>query len=360
MRKCLFFLPICLLLLQGCVSVNRPANPVANYSVIAVFYATDRNPTGSRVPAEMFGADRGDLSYGECFVSVPRDHRMGKLESPSIYKLEFSPDPNKQVVLMGVHPQEQTNFYRSLFYAVHNSKSRSALIFIHGYNVTFEDAARRTAQLSYDLGFDGTPAFYSWPSQGTLIGYPMDETNNAWTELHLQKFLKDFAIHSQATNIFVIAHSMGCRALSHAFASLALENPTLAKKFKAVVLTAPDIDADVFKTQIAPQIISTNAPLFTLYASSVDKALLASKMIHGYRMLGDANPSPEVIPAMDTVDVTAVDTSFIGHSYYGDETSVISDLFYLIRDDKSLREYQRARLAKVGDPPDEYWRFQPN
>ena len=50
-----------------------------------------------------------------------------------------------------------------------------AFLFIHGYNVTFEGAARRTAQMAYDLGFNGAAVFYSWPSQGTPTAYTIDE-----------------------------------------------------------------------------------------------------------------------------------------------------------------------------------------
>jgi hypothetical protein len=34
---------------------------------------------------------------------------------------------------------------------------QEALVFIHGYHVTFDEAARKTAQLNWDLGFRGIP-----------------------------------------------------------------------------------------------------------------------------------------------------------------------------------------------------------
>src|SRR4029077_20786 len=60
---------------------------------IKVFYATDRRATGSPKPAEGFGAERsptGELSYGSCKVSIPRDHRLGALEAPNLLKLQFT------------------------------------------------------------------------------------------------------------------------------------------------------------------------------------------------------------------------------------------------------------------------------
>src|ERR1035438_3911387 len=258
------------------------------YAVVRVFYATDRNLTSSVKPAEMYGADRAvEINYGTCNVSIPRDHRMGELEAPSIFKLEFHEDPEKHVVLLQVSPLDKTNYFSELSARINASHGKNAFIFIHGYNVTFEDAARRTAQMSYDLGFDGAPVFYSWPSQGTFAGYPVDESNIEWTQANLAHFLDDFVSQTDVENIYLIAHSMGNRALTRAFAALVTQKPAIRQKFRELILTAPDIDAEVFKRDIAPQIIGAS-PLVTLYVSSADKALLASKDFHGYPRLGEA------------------------------------------------------------------------
>ena len=129
---------------------------------------------------------------------------------------------------------------------------KSAFVFVHGYNVTFEDAARRTAQMAYDLGFDGAPVFYSWPSQGETADYMVDEQNSDWTEKHLEAFLKEFVEHSKAENIYLVAHSMGNRSLTRAFMTLVQADPHLRDRVKELISTAPDIDADVFKQEIAP------------------------------------------------------------------------------------------------------------
>lgn len=326
------------------------------YAVVRVFYATDRNQTSSLEPKEKYGADRGILSYGTCNVSIPRDHHMGELESPSIWKLEFREDPEKHVVLLGVLPLDSTNYYSELRARISASHGKNAFIFIHGYNVTFEDAARRTAQMQYDLAFDGAPVFYSWPSQGSLAGYPVDEQNIEWTQTNLQRFLDDFASQTEAENIYLIAHSMGNRALTRAFAALVAQKPAIRGKFRELILAAPDIDAEVFKRDIAPQIVATN-PLVTLYASSKDKALLASKDFHHSARLGEAGPELVVVPGMDTIDATAVDTSFVGHSYVPENRSVLSDVFYLIRDGKPLGQQLRAGLQPAGTPLGQYYKF---
>ena len=128
------------------------------------------------------------------------------------------------------------------------------MIFIHGYNVSFEDAARRTGQMAYDLGFDGAPVFYSWPSQGDVARYTVDENNIEWSTPHLQAFLTDFLQKTEAAKVYLIGHSMGNRGLARAVAGLIDSQPELAGASAEIILTAPDIDADVFQQEIAPRL----------------------------------------------------------------------------------------------------------
>ncbi len=328
-----------------------PVSLKPNYATVNVFFATDRNRSKSKKPSDMFGVERGSsLTYGTCKVSIPRDHRMGELESPSIWRLEFRQDPEKHVVLLQVSVQQQREFFAEISARVKKSVKKNAFVFVHGYNVSFEDAARRTAQISYDLGFDGAPVFYSWPSQGTVAGYVVDETNIEWAQTNIKRFLDDFAVRSDAENIYLIAHSMGSRGLTRAFTQLVAEKPALRTRFREVILAAPDIDAEVFKRDIAPKL----APA-TLYASSQDKALELSRKFHGYPRAGDSGARLLIMPGVETIDASNVDSDFLGHSYFGEATSVISDMFYLIKEAK--RADARFGLQPVDIPEGRYWVF---
>lgn len=327
-----------------------------DHAVVEVFYATDRDRTGDSNPRKYYGGDRGELQYGLCRVSIPREHRMGALESPSIWRLEFRRNPDKHVVLLELEEHDRETFLSNLAARVRRSGSKAALLFVHGYNVTFEDAARRTAQLHYDLGFDGAPVFYSWPSRGEFSAYPVDETNVQWTHTHLVEFLGHFVEYSEAEHIYVIAHSMGNRAVTRAVSAYLSAHAEAAPRFREIILTAPDIDADVFRREIAPALASFGAPI-TLYASSRDKALLASKTFHGYARAGDAGSGLVVMSGIETIDASATDTSLLGHSYYGDARSVLSDLYYLVREGK--RAPQRFALETVETPEGAYWVFRP-
>jgi esterase/lipase superfamily enzyme len=326
------------------------------HAVVRVFFATDRNFNGEADPSAMFGVGRASLTYGTCDVSIPRDHRMGELESPSILKLQFSEDPARHIVLLHTAIWSKDDFFAEMAKKVRQFSRSSAFLFIHGYNVTFEDASRRTAQISYDLGFEGAPVFYSWPSQGAKTAYTVDEQNIEWTQANLAAFLEDFFMRSEAENIFLIAHSMGNRALTRAVASLLKDHPEFRPRLSEVILTAPDIDAEVFKRDIAPALVATGRPI-TLYSSSEDLALVASKKVHGYPRAGDSGAGLLLVQGIETIDATNVDTNLLGHSYFAEAQSVLADIFYLVRSNQ--RPDQRFGLRGVDVEGGRYWEFKP-
>jgi esterase/lipase superfamily enzyme len=304
-----------------------------------------------------YGNQRGELQMGTCQVSVPRYHEVGQVERPSILKLQFREDPRKHVVLLDVIPEPPDALFAKLKAGVDAAPRREALVFVHGFNVTFEDAARRTAQLAYDLKFEGPPIFFSWPSQGGLLDYAVDETNAAWAVPHLKDFLTAVADRSGAESVHLIAHSMGNRALTSALAQLSRQMRRRGAMFHEVILTAPDIDADIFKRDIAPAIAKTAARV-TLYASSNDEALMLSKKLHGYPRAGDSGSAMVVVPGIETIDVSRVDTSLLGHSYYGNNDTVLADMFYLIH--QSLPASRRERLEPRPWGGGQYWVLVPD
>jgi len=300
-------------------------------------------PVGPR-PDRAYGNERGELKMGICEVSIPARHEVGAVERPSVFRLELQEDPRRHVVVLGIDEQPADEFFAGLGDRVDASRKKEAFVFVHGFNTTFDEAAHRTAQLAYDLRFDGAPIFYSWPSQGGLIQYSIDETNADWTVPHLKEFLVAVADRSGAESVHLIAHSMGNRALTSALRRISHEMQDGQPMFHELVLTAPDIDAQVFEQDIAPAILPT-AQRVTLYASSNDEALKLSKTVHGYRRAGDSGHELMVIPGIDTIDVSTVDTSFIGHLYYGDNATVIADMLDLINQSKPphLRPWLQPR-----------------
>ena len=327
------------------------------YVTLRVFYATNRKATGSSQPKEQFGSERGEtLAYGAVEVTIPKQHTMGEIETPSIFRLEFYDDPEKHITLRAVRPLNEDGWRRELRERATAFNKPGVLLFIHGYNVSFDHAAIRTGQLAYDLGFEGAATFFSWPSQGQTLQYNADQTAAEWSIPDMQKVLAELGGLAPGTPVYVVAHSMGNRVLTRAFERLVSEEPVKRRAYREIVLTAPDIDADIFRNQIAPRILGVG-PRVTLYASSNDKALVTARSINaGYRRLGEAGNDIPVIRPMDTVDASSVKTDFLTHSYFGDSATVMSDLFYLIR--KGLNPADRFGLERMRTSSGaDYWRF---
>lgn len=307
----------------------------------------------------VFSTDRnaGGLQLGVCQVSIPGTHHPGELEGPHLSRGEILDDASKHVVLQLTQRLDDADFHSRLRDKVSASPQQDLFVFIHGFNVTFENATRRTAQMAHDMHFEGAPIVYSWPAHDwSLLTYPADENNITWTVPHLKQFLLDVAAQSQAKNIHLIAHSMGNRALTSTLKELALEFKQDSRIFNQVILAAPDVDAEEFRDTIAPRIAQT-AERVTLYASSRDGALKLSQLAHHYPRAGDSGPGLVVVPGVETIDVSAVDHSPFGHLYYGQSDVILQDLAVLLGSAASAG--QRGLMSAETPQGYPYWRFAP-
>ena len=323
----------------------------------ALFFGTDRNVTGSATHSTFFGEDRGhELIYGTCEVSIPRDHHAGELESPLIL-CHLLERPNRHVVLLSVTRKTPAQAFAEMVDKLASRPQRKAFVFVHGFNTSFEDAARRTAQIYNDVQFDGIPLFYSWPSKGNANDYSCDTNNADQSVAYLKTFLSDLAVRGSFDSITLVAHSMGNRALTRAFMELAsnLPNEQLAL-FDELILAAPDIDADVFRNDIAPALAAAGAPV-TLYASANDLAMVASHQLGGAPRAGDTRQGVVVVKGVETIDATKADTNpwGFGHAYVADSPKILRDLHELIV--SRLRAAQRGNLEAVAAEGGVYWRF---
>jgi esterase/lipase superfamily enzyme len=341
---------------SGSISGSRSGEP--ENAVVNVYYATNRIPAaGSSEPFGTEPAPDGNMRFGLCHVTIPRDHKMGELEGPSIWKLELQPNASKHVTLSGppLAASEQ-EFYATLRQKIGGSAQKQALVFLHGFNTTFSGAALRTAQVAYDLGFDGPAIFYSWPSHGDLspLGYNADGRNADLTVAQFKQFLEQLSARTGARTVHLIGHSMGGRILVRALGEMAAGGA--APRFKRVILMAPDIDAALFR-QLAAQ-METRADEITLYASSRDLALKASNFYAGYPRAGQGGDKVVLVSGINTIDASSVDTSLLGalHQYYADSRTILSDLFQLMQGRPPEERFGLRRTEKNGLT---YWRFGP-
>ena len=117
----------------------------SGHLIVPIFFATNRQ-RGDGDAECWYSGERGALEYGIVEASVPARHQLGELEGPQWWKLEIRSDPAKHIVLLGVARMDETTFLGALRTSLGASGEPEVLVFIHGYNVTFErgSAARST------------------------------------------------------------------------------------------------------------------------------------------------------------------------------------------------------------------------
>lgn len=319
---------------------------------MCVWFGTTRRSQGGTNWNEYFSGARAQdmrLSLGRCEVSIPQEKRFGKLPRPKWWRFEFTEDPAKHVTLLSVEELGPDQFTRS----IREEDADSAMVFVHGYNVSFAAAVRQTAQITYDIQFPGLPIVFSWPSRDDLEAYTADEASMEASVASLATFLERICLDSGIERVHLVAHSMGARCLVRAASTLAAR--TSEPFCRQLVLTAPDIDRDEFGAAAAA--LAKASARLTLYASSNDLAIRASRAVHGHPRAGESGDNVLILPRIDTVDVSGVNTSLLGHSYHADNTSVVTDLQTLLN--LELPPLHRPRIEKLQDPRGAYWRFMP-
>lgn len=343
-----------ILLIASCASLpgNEPRRPkVTAPRSIEIFYATDR--ARSKDDPSQYGAERGDLTFGIADIGIPPNHEIGRHEKPSVFRFEWDPNERKHIALRGVEPLERADFLQQLRAAIDAAPDKKVMVFVHGYNADFSQAARNLAQFASDLKFDGPVLLFSWPSQGTMLGYIKDETNIEWAESHLSDVLETLLDQTPVEQLFLIAHSMGSRALTRALVSVASELPSnILAIVRSMILVAPDIDADLFRRDIVPPLERTGIHV-TLYASPEDRALRASKMFHGYARAGDSGTDLVLAPGIETVDASDTAGGFLGHSYFSEDRRIMEDIYAMLQ--TGQRADHRFGLQAVDSPDGRYW-----
>lgn len=176
-----------------------------------------------------------------------------------------------------------------------NNSSGHAIVYIHGFNVKFRDAAMRAGQLKYDMRFDGPVMLYSWPANGNTTDYLTDQVDGDLSVDGLVRFLR--LAHKAATctktdkkgkcidngtKVHIIAHSMGARVTSQALARLSTSNEAI--KFGEVIFASGDVDSSLFEKWVGSSL--TNVDGVTIYTSRYDGAVQTSYWLRSLNVLG--------------------------------------------------------------------------
>jgi esterase/lipase superfamily enzyme len=297
-------------LLAACA--GRPKNvllPIGaappDASVVSMLAVSTRAP--SPVAGEVYSGRRGlDLSMARIEVSVPVTHHVGRIEWPE----EQTADPATEFATVAVTPVD-AEAVRAWFRG--SDFNGHVLIFVHGFNVPFDGAVYRLAQLVRDAQPTAAPVLFTWPSLGSTFAYVYDRESAAYSRDALEAILRLAAESSDVTDITILAHSMGTWLTMEALRQYAIRSGRVDPKISNVIMASPDLDADVFRLQF--NALGEQRPNFTFLIARDDRALMLSRLLAaGVTRVGAADVMREPWrSALDEVEgVTVVDMTALG------------------------------------------------
>lgn len=319
-----------------------------------VYHATNREPTGGAI--ETFSKQRAsENSYGVARVDLPRRQRGMSPDAIEAGRVSASPSSSQRRLIARLPESEiigREEFVSGLSRQITASRQKDLLLFVHGFNVGFDEAVVRTAQIALDLPFNGAIVCYSWPSQQGLNTYQKDEQLNQESVPAFAEFLTTLRDElPEGTRIHLVVHSMGNRLVLRGLQST--EKTYSGVWLENLVLCAPDVGIRDFQDWIPAA--ARQSERTTLYVSRGDVALVASENLHLESRIGSGT-ALDVVDGLETIDCSDIEFSFLGHSYYGSNLDVLGDLFELIKLDRPA--HKRAHLRSVAKGTGERWSFE--
>ena len=259
--------------------------------------ATTRKPEGDGKVAPFFSSTRGaGLTFAEARVNPPDNAYSRKLDRS---KADWA--------VLGLENRTAAGASDALARA---ANGKDVLIYVHGYNETFDTAALGAATLADGVGFEGRTALFAWPSGGRLINYAYDRESALWSRDAFEEVLAKLAGNPTVGRIHIVAHSMGAFLTLETLRQLRSEKgEEAARRIGAVVLASPDIDIDQFETAVKR--LGPLAQRMTVISASNDRALNVSATLAG----GVARAGAADRSRLESLGVRVADASDFGGSF---------------------------------------------
>lgn len=320
-------------------------------AALPLFFATSRLPD-CRTDDIRLLRHRGDrMRYGR--FAAPVEVKVGRdkaLRTPMAF-------------------QDSADWWRGLQAETDRRQGR-VLLYVHGYRETFETTSKDAAQIQRMTGFDGPVIEYSWPSQGEILGYAVDETNMYHDVRNFRDFLKTLAERTWVKEIVIVSHSLGARLVVPAVAYVDRTSSSAdSSNISNIILASPDIDRETFERDIAGDVLAparvARGRRISVYVSLKDKALAASRALHGYPRLGSpycfdpfeaadlqakglpARCYPVAISGMTVIDTTDVSRTSTGHSNFLRSAVACRDFVDVVADKRTRSARVATHLAYV-------------
>lgn len=361
------------------IVVGDDTQPVAKVwkpkNAVDVLYATDRKSLGGTTLNYRYAnvfvdqPDTATLEHGVATVIVPPQRRRGTVKTDNLIvksvhrswdsgmmrwlarKLDQT-DPRTMFSFESITPLAYADFRARLNANMNASASKTAILYIHGFNNDFRDAAFRSAQIAYDLampGFDVTPLMFSWPSDPGVSGlhYTTAQKNTEQAAVDLVKFLDEIATTTEIETVHLVAHSMGSLVLVKAMQKMARRDHVdvaavlPSNKFRHIVFAAADVPPSLFIQVLTPALTHQHA--VTSYVTNKDRVLLLSEVKNGWNYeqksaylaprVGNNLKPGLLVDCVDTVDVGEFVSGEAMHSTWAESPKIIDDLRAILQDD---------------------------
>lgn len=373
---------------------------------IPIVFFTDRLDENLDAPADerggmpRFGSRRSaSTSFGVATVTMDPQPTWEELVDDStsvdrarIYKLAVSdvrvageiPSIESRLQVRGdrvVYPPEASrdfaqnlaDFHDCLDPWIDPAGDNAAIVFVHGFNNTFDTSVLRLAQTWHMSGRRGVPIVYSWPAGYDAwikpIAYNRDRESGEFAVLQLKTLLIALSADDRIDRVHLVAHSRGTDVVSTALREIsseinaaygqtffaqaalgtehveaigALAAPTPAKvlKIRTLMLVAPDLDIDVFTHRFLAERVMHAAERVVVYTSRKDGALgLAKLFFASSTRLGDSTIedfTPEArglindLPQLEIIECRVGGVS--SHAYLFQHPAALSDMILVVRD----------------------------
>jgi esterase/lipase superfamily enzyme len=338
---------------------------------VELLFVTDRAPETSADGTLVYGTGRSaSLGFGLAIVEIGSDLTWQQLvemsetssrSSPAIRVVSrselgrFPPTPHPFLVINGEAREDPdvraeyervaSQFRQEINRRMAQTGDNKVLIFVHGFNNSFDWASSSLAELWHFLGRRGVPLLYSWPAaRGGLFGYFVDRESGEFTIYHLKNLIRLLASFPEVERINILAHSRGTDVATSALRELIIEaraagrSPRELYRIENLIMAAPDLDFDIVRQRLMAEKIGPAFGQITVYTTDSDKALALSQTLMSGTRFGRIRDTDlgaqeqaifKIVENVAFIDVQGVRSS-TGHAYYLSNPSTSSDIIRII------------------------------
>jgi esterase/lipase superfamily enzyme len=333
------------------------------------FFASNRVAEREEGPLEkrLGAARQTGLTLGSFDTQIEPTLGLGRWLDASSWFLD------EEINILDVRRLEQPDFVAQVRAMVAESPHRGLLVLVHGFRTDFDFALRGTAFLANVLDINAPVMVFDWPgNQGSsLSGYRRAQQVATSSATELADTLRLIVREIRPERLWLVAHSMGAQVVVDAFSELYRDSDFGDADFEVddVVLTAPDVDRARFREQFKTE-LKALARNTTVYVSSNDRALLASRLINRAQRLGESSLSKEEAELLDTVeaalelvepgsdrvslvDVTPINRTRNFHNFSLEVPEYFDDIFLRLTNQETPANRVRYQLRTPDDKV--YW-----